>query len=127
MDAIKKHVIPLGVKMQEQSLKGSSVFGGYFIWLELPDGVDAEVLSNWCLEKENLIVAAGPIFAVDGDESVRFENCIRVCFSWEGEQELKEGIERLGRALKDVLSRKAGVKGELLMGSDLKQSLGEFQ
>ena len=52
-----------------------AVIGGYFTWLTLPEKLDrsAQMLANRCKADENVIVAAGKIFEVPGDEGVKFE------------------------------------------------------
>jgi DNA-binding transcriptional MocR family regulator len=121
MDAIERHLVPLGVSVSKVSLVGKDVFGGYFIWFELPEGVSAERIAVRAKETENLIVAQGDMFEVHGDEqAVRFERWVRVCFAWEGEELLVEGIERLGKVVVDVLrgrvseGEKSGRNGESL-------------
>jgi DNA-binding transcriptional MocR family regulator len=104
MDAIETHLVPLGVSVSKESLEGKDVFGGYFIWFELPDGMSAERIAMQAKEKENLIVAHGDMFEVYGDEeSGRFQRWLRVCFAWEDEEILVEGIDRLGRVIRDRL------------------------
>jgi DNA-binding transcriptional MocR family regulator len=106
MDAIERHLVPLGVSVSKVSLEGRDVFGGYFIWFELPEGMSAERVAMLAKERENLIVAQGDMFEVYGDEeAVRFERWVRVCFAWEDEELLVEGIERLGRVVRDMLRR----------------------
>ncbi|RDW80836.1 hypothetical protein BP5796_05534 [Coleophoma crateriformis] len=127
MDALATHIFPLGLSVRTKEIqKTQQVFGGYFIWLDLPDGIDAEGLVSHALKSENLIVAAGPMFEVEGDASVKFAGSLRLCFAWEEEEDLKAGVERLGRAVKRYLD--GGVGSEKgLSGSGFKQSMGEFQ
>ena len=128
IDAIEKYLIPLGVAVGEVSFEGKDVFGGYFIWLELPTTVDAVAVSETAKDTENLIVAPGNIFEVSNDSSVKFENSLRLCFSWEEEGDLEEGVMRLARVVKVFLDGKgAPSKDAGGDGSGLKQDLGEFQ
>ena len=109
MDAIERDLVPLGVSVSKVSLEGEDVFGGYFIWFELPEGVSAKTVATRAKERENLIVAQGDMFEVYGDEeAMRFERWVRVCFAWEEEELLVEGIERLGRVVRDVLKGSVG-------------------
>lgn len=128
MEAIKTHLVPLGVKVSEVSLEGRDVYGGYFIWLELPSGLSAERVAGVAKASENLIVAQGNMFEVYGDEeAVRFERWLRVCFAWEGEELLVEGIERLGRIIKDQLQGGADARngnGETV--ESLRTPMGPF-
>ncbi|KAL3426037.1 aminotransferase [Phlyctema vagabunda] len=145
VEAIEKYLLPLGIQMlncsssspttgtsertSSQGQDGAGIYGGYFIWLDLPTGVDAETLVKYALQKENLVVPAGPMFAVEGDQSLLFRNSIRLCFSWEAETDLAEGVKRLSRALRDVQSGKQlpPTDAHGLTGTELKQSMGEFQ
>lgn len=123
LTAIRKYLLPLGVTLLEGSLKGAEVFGGYFIWVNLPKGVDAEIVSERCKEVEHLIVAPGRIFEVRGDESIKFPESIRLCLAWADEKELDEGVERLGSVIQDVMNGK-GATGE---GKVTPQDFGEFK
>jgi len=128
MKAIKQHLIPLGVRLGEVSFEGKDVFGGYFIWLELPNDVGAAKMVEMAKEKENLIVAPGHIFEVQGDDSVKFENSLRLCFSWEEEGDLEEGVLRLARAVKNVRGGKSGrAQDGRADKTGVEQDLGEFK
>jgi DNA-binding transcriptional MocR family regulator len=127
IQAIKKYLIPLGVRVGEVSSQGNDVFGGYFIWLELPETVAAEDVAGRSKQEENLIVAPGHIFEVFNDPSIKFENSLRVCFSWEGEEDLEEGIARLARVVSDV---KDGIAVPMHNEPDVEgfqKDLGEFK
>ncbi|KAG0652514.1 Alpha-aminoadipate aminotransferase [Hyphodiscus hymeniophilus] len=124
IEAIKRELVPLGVSVAEDTVNGKDgVFGGYFIWIELPKGMDAEVVAGRAKEEEELILAPGKIFEVQGDERVKFPNGLRLCFSWEEEQDLVDGVRRLGRVVKELMEGKGGT-GEAKVD---KQDLGEFQ
>jgi DNA-binding transcriptional MocR family regulator len=116
VEAITKYLSPLGVSVGETSFSSTSsssdgVFGGYFIWIDLPSDINAEVVSLKARQQENLIVAPGKLFEVYGDESVTFPNSIRLCFSFEEEKDLAEGVERLGNAIEAVRESGAANKG----------------
>ena len=105
MKAITTHLLPLGFQLPQTT---RSVIGGYFTWLTLPSGLkSAEALARRCREDENVVIAAGKIFEVPGDESVKFEANVRLCWSWEEESELDEGIRRVG-----VVTRRMLEEGE---------------
>ncbi|KIN00159.1 hypothetical protein OIDMADRAFT_145668 [Oidiodendron maius Zn] len=120
LSAVKRHLVPLGVTVMEDKIDGKNVFGGYFLWLELPRLVDAEVVSIACQEREDLIVAFGKMFEVEGDESIKFSNSLRLCFAWVDEEDLEDGVQKLSRALRDVMDGKASIK-------TLKDDMGEFK
>ncbi|KAH6607941.1 hypothetical protein Trco_004254 [Trichoderma cornu-damae] len=101
MGAVKKYLAPLGVVARESSTSGENVYGGYFVWLTLTQGPTAELVSDAALQEENVIVGMGNMFAVRGDEEgAKFDRNIRLCFAWETEEALVEGVERLGLLLK---------------------------
>lgn len=102
LDAIRRHLVPLGAKLPQEERE---VVGGYFIWVWLP--VNAVALAKRAREMENLIVAEGAIFEVPGDREVaNFPNEVRLCFAWEDEEKLGEGIERLASLVKLMLAEK---------------------
>ncbi len=97
ISAIEEHLLPLGVTLPQ---RGRDVVGGYFIWLSLHAPLLAEEVAMRALREENLIIAPGSIFAVYGDEkAVDLERQVRVCFSWEEEASLAEGIQRLAHVI----------------------------
>lgn len=97
MAAIEKHLIPLGVTLPQTN---RDVVGGYFIWLSLPAPLQAEEVAMIAKRDENLVMAPGPIFAVYGDEkAVDLVRNVRICFSWEEEGKLADGIRRLGQVI----------------------------
>jgi len=64
-----------------------------------------------------VIVAPGAMFEVPGDSSVAFGGNVRVCFAWEGEERLEEGVRRMKVAAERLLAAAAaegcgGRKGE---------------
>lgn len=89
---------------------GKETYGGYFLWLTLPEGFEAKEITERALREENLIIAPGNSFEVAGDEeAVTFSRNLRLTFSWEEEADLVEGIERLGRVLRRMADGDAGV------------------
>lgn len=107
MSAITEHLLPLGITMPQP---GRQVIGGYFIWLTLPEPLLAEEVSKKALDEEQVVIAAGPLFKVQGDpsgEQGAFERDFRLCFSWESEGNLTEGVERLGGVIKRSLESKS--------------------
>lgn len=101
MDAVTKHLVPHGAEVRTSSLLGGDVYGGYFVWITLDVETLAQTVGTAALDEENLIIGVGNMFEVKGDEkSVKFDKQIRLCFAWEPEEDLVEGVERLGRLLK---------------------------
>lgn len=101
LSAIEKHLIPLGVTLPQS---GREVLGGYFTWLSLPGALHADQVAAQAKDEENLIVAPGSLFRVHGDSAEQnIEGKLRVCFAYEDEYLLSEGIERLGRVIHRML------------------------
>ncbi|WYZ45098.1 hypothetical protein EsH8_VIII_000414 [Colletotrichum jinshuiense] len=104
MKAIADHIQePLGdeVLVRESSLQGAAVYGGYFVWFSLPEGMSSREVAARAKETENLIIGHGGQFEVHGDEeSAQFSREIRLCFTWEPEEDVVEGVQRLGAVLK---------------------------
>ncbi len=97
VDAVKKELMPLGVTLPDVN---RDVVGGYFIWIELPESLQAEEIAPRTEQEENLIVAPGKLFEVYGDDQgPDLKRKVRLCFSWEEENLLGEGIERLGKVI----------------------------
>lgn len=125
MDAMERHLIPLGAEIFKPSLEENEVFGGYFIWFQLPKGLLAERVASAAKKRENLIVAQGNLFEVYGDETaVKFDSWLRLCFSWEDEDKLVEGVERLGRVVKAMLD--GDIDGEKENVDTLRTPLGGY-
>ncbi|KAK8081039.1 aminotransferase class I and II domain-containing protein [Apiospora hydei] len=83
------------------------VFGGYFVWFRLPGGLKADEVAKRCQAEENLAIGTGGLFAVQGDAGgPRFENEVRLCFAWEDEADLEDGVTRLGKVVWRMLHGK---------------------
>jgi DNA-binding transcriptional MocR family regulator len=103
LQAIQQDLLPLDVTMPQTD---RNVAGGYFIWLTLPNGLSAEALAKRTLSEESLVIAPGPLFKVQGEDSsrgMRFESDLRLCFSYLEEDLLVEGVHRLAKVLRQVL------------------------
>ena len=102
MAAVQQHLLPLGVTLPQVDRE---VVGGYFIWLRLPEPLDAQALAAQAKAEENVVIAPGSLFGVNGDsKEADFEREIRLCFSWEEEEKLGEGIERLAETVRRMQS-----------------------
>lgn len=76
--------------------------GGYFVWLTLPAPLKGHEVGRRAREDESLIIPEGSIFGVRGDSSPDLDDKVRLCFSWEPEETLVEGIERLAKVVKQI-------------------------
>lgn len=133
MRAIEEHLVPLGIELPQTS---RDVVGGYFIWLKMPPRIKASLLSRRVKDTENVVIAEGKLFEVPGDATVNawedeevpglheptssdtqrreaaptaFPSDIRLCFAWEEEELLEEGIARLAQVVKEMLGESEGL------------------
>ncbi|KPM40094.1 hypothetical protein AK830_g6489 [Neonectria ditissima] len=103
VDAIHEHLSPQGVSIREAGLVGGSAYGGYFVWLKLPQGLSAKLVADVALAEESLIVGNGNMFQVHGDEkTVDLDGAIRLTFAYVPEGDLTEGVRRLGAVMQRV-------------------------
>jgi 2-aminoadipate transaminase len=73
--------------------------GGLFVWLTLPEGMDAEVLLEAAVAEGVAYVAGGP-FHVDGGGA----NTMRLTFAKEDAPTIAEGVRRLGRVVRRAVA-----------------------
>ncbi len=76
--------------------------GGYFLWVELPEGSDGERLVELGIQA-GVEVSAGRLSFPNAGPA----NFIRAAFSFTSEQEIEEAITRLGRAWKTLKSEQS--------------------
>lgn len=103
MSAVREELVPLGVSVPAPDSSG--IGGGYFVWLTLPSGTDAELVARKASDEEALVLPPGSTFQVHGDtldsQNV-FKNDFRLCFAWAEEPCLAEGVKRLGRVIRQM-------------------------
>ena len=73
--------------------------GGMFVWMELPQRLSAEALLHKALEEKVAFVPGGPFFALGGGE-----NTLRLSYATMDQARIAEGVRRLGRALRALLT-----------------------
>lgn len=118
MGAVHERLDRFGIEVLDSNVTGVEggggvVYGGYFVWITFPEGPAAKDIAKRALDDENLIVSPGQMFEVKGDEeSVRFSNSIRLCFSWEEEEDLVEGVKRLGRVVESLWNERGNTSKE---------------
>jgi DNA-binding transcriptional MocR family regulator len=74
--------------------------GGMFIWVTLPEGIDAADLLIRSLESEKVAFVPGRPFFADGSN----ENTLRLSYSSMSNDQIEEGMVRLGRLLRAAMS-----------------------
>ena len=70
--------------------------GGLFLWVRLPEGMDAGAMLKVALEEEGVAYVPGQPFHADGSG----RNTLRLNFSYPSEAQITEGIARLGRIVR---------------------------
>ncbi|ROW09531.1 hypothetical protein VMCG_02345 [Cytospora schulzeri] len=109
MKAVHEHLDRFGIEVMDSNVAegGEDVYGGYFVWITFPEGPASQDIAKRAMDDENLIVSPGEMFEVKGDEkSVHFSKSIRLCFSWEEEEDIVEGVARLGRVVDSLWSER---------------------
>ncbi len=84
--------------------------GGMFIWVTLPEYINTREMFEKALQK-NVAYVVGDAFYVENEGY----NTMRLNFSHSSEEEIKEGIERLGKVIKQEISEKKGKLRETLI------------
>lgn len=74
--------------------------GGMFAWATLPEGIDTEILFLDAI-KQKVAYVHGKAFFVDGGGA----RCMRLNFSYSTNDQLDEGIKRLGNVIKEKLQK----------------------
>ena len=74
--------------------------GGLFIWATLPDFIDTEDLLAKAIREENVAFVPGSAAYVDG----RGGSSMRLNFSAVGEDDIVEGIRRIGKVIDEQIS-----------------------
>ncbi len=85
--ALERHM-PAGVSWTHPQ-------GGLFVWLRLPEGIDASNLLQRSLEEAGVAFVPGGAFFFDG----RGRNTLRLSYSLPGEEEIDRGIAALARLI----------------------------
>ncbi|MCR8843731.1 PLP-dependent aminotransferase family protein [Paenibacillus sp. SC116] len=78
--------------------------GGMFLWLELPEGLDAEHLLRVAVQKGVAFVPGYPFYVEDCKR-----NTMRLNFSFASPEVIRTGMERLGEAIGEFTGRYADV------------------
>jgi DNA-binding transcriptional MocR family regulator len=84
LDAINKH-FPAGVRVATPE-------GGYFVWLELPERVDALEVHRRAIEA-HISIAPGPMFSARR----QFRNCLRLNYGHPWTEQVDTAVAELGR------------------------------
>jgi DNA-binding transcriptional MocR family regulator len=87
LDVSIRRWLPAGVRWARPA-------GGYFIWLEFPQAIDAMALHRLAID-HGISIAPGPIFSAAHD----FKHCIRLNFGHPWSPQLDDAVRTLGTLL----------------------------
>lgn len=76
--------------------------GGMFVWVELPEGLDASELLRTAVETEGVAFSPGVTFCVGELEKGR--RCLRLSFTNHSPERINEGVRRLNRVIREARS-----------------------
>lgn len=76
--------------------------GGFFIWVTLPEGLDAKEMLPRAVVEHRVAYVSGGAFFVDGTG----KNTIRLAYSQAADDAIVEGVRRLGNFLKQEIARR---------------------
>ncbi|MGF6781910.1 PLP-dependent aminotransferase family protein [Paraburkholderia sp. GAS334] len=89
METALRHYLPREVRWVTPA-------GGYFLWLQLPDAVDAMALHRLAIS-HGISIAPGPIFSA----THAFQNCVRINFGHPWSVKIDEATRALAEILDD--------------------------
>lgn len=104
VSTMRSRLIPLGVTFSPDPER-TALFGGYYVWVKLPVPLSADQVCRKALETQSLTLGNGNLFAVPGDDSscTDLRRNLRLCFMWEDDRGLVEGIDRLAVVIESLL------------------------
>ena len=76
--------------------------GGLFLWMTLPEGLNAADLLKLALE-EDVAFVVGTAFHCDGGG----KNTLRLNFSYPSSEQLKTGVQRIARAIRKMIESRS--------------------
>lgn len=96
IDALEKYM------PKDEGIRWTEPDGGLFVWVWLPDGVDAQDMLTRAIE-QNVAYVPGTAAFVDGSG----RNTMRLAFSSSSPEKIDEGIKRLSAVVKAEIASKA--------------------
>jgi 2-aminoadipate transaminase len=73
--------------------------GGFFLWATLPEQIDADAMIDRAVQHGVIYVAGAAFFVNDGGH-----NLLRLAFSAPPHEKIREGVRRLGAAVRDEIA-----------------------
>lgn len=99
--ALDRYVLP------EWKVTWTRPEGGLFLWLTLPEWMNARELLDRALERDVAFVVGGA-FHCDGSG----ENTVRLNFSYSTHEQLDEGVKRLAAAIESMIQQSPGAEAQ---------------
>ena len=101
ISAINEHLVPLGITFPSGSEHNLAI-GGYYVWIRLTLPFNAARVCKVALDYYNLVLGDESLFTVPSSTAPQTDRQqhIRLCFMWEAEDKLGEGVRRLGSVLR---------------------------
>jgi 2-aminoadipate transaminase len=98
LDAMKRHLPPEAAYLVPK--------GGLYFWVNLPEGMDAGPGSRLfeAAFERGMIYVPGEFCYCPEPGVPKPRNCLRLSFGCVGEQQIREGVRRLGEAIRSVLA-----------------------
>jgi 2-aminoadipate transaminase len=90
--------------VQKEFPKGTKVNrpkGGFFLWPQLPEAIDAVALFPKAVEAKVAYVIGPPFFATEG----KGKNCLRMAFCSVPEDKIRQGVAVLGQVFNQALDK----------------------
>ncbi|KAL4960185.1 aminotransferase [Aspergillus stella-maris] len=115
-EVIRESLVPLGVQIDtglpylslsssREINKPAETIGGFFLYIVFPEGIEADQVAKVALEEYNLRFLSAGAMAVRGSPNNYSEALLkrggRLCWAWEEEEDIVEGIRRIGRVLQE--------------------------
>lgn len=95
----KEHMIKCIREYFPEGVKTTDPDGGFFIYIDLPEGVNADDVFKKAFEEKIAFVSGEP-FHIDPFEGLKH---IRLSYSNSGLEQINKGIEVIGRAIKQLM------------------------
>ena len=92
MSGMIKRFFPVGTQISEPD-------GGYLLWIQLPDGVDALQIARKAM-KQGVSVTPGRIFG----NSPEYNKCIRLNYSFAWSSEIEAAVKKLGSIASEAVA-----------------------
>lgn len=102
-DAYKERMLEMTEVLAKDLPKSCSFIapqGGYFIWITLPQNINASEFLKVCVEEEKIFFIPGSRFTVSGENH---SNCFRLSIAFHDKAKLKEAARRICICLKKFL------------------------